>query len=311
MKSQNRFAKVFLAVTLFTVAAFAFAATLAIVSGATPKGVLAKLQAGLNKDEKTIHDIQDYAVEDVKKINVESGSTDIELVPGASATAGFALEGRAGGDTKMEITREGDAINVKIKRSKKMHWTFDSGFGLSTSQLHLRVALPKAYHGDMHVEVGSGDLTADDLTLNDVDLKSGSGDVKVTQVSAKNMNASSGSGDQNFSGKIEQLTARTGSGGMSLHNLIGKSLTVSTGSGELSISDIQAQVASAKTGSGSAAVKLGDLARWTATARTGSGGIRGDLAKDLRKSERHEFTVGHGADQLNVETGSGDVEINL
>lgn len=304
---HSAFTKIFAAVTLFTVGAWVVAGTLAKVSGTSAKDLAAKVERRLDKNGKDIHESKNLALEGITKINVEGKFTDVELIPGGDISADFTLEGRANADTKMEIIRGGDTVNVNIKSKNEMQWSFNSG--LSGSRLRLRVALPKAYRGDMRVQVGSGDVTAGDLELNDFEIKSGSGDVKVNQVAVKNLTASSGSGDQKFSGKVERLTASTGSGDMSLHDLIGKSLTVSTGSGELKISDIQAQVAMAKTGSGDAVVRLGDLKRWTATAHTGSGEIKSNLAE--KNSERHELTVGTGESHLNVQTGSGDVEISL
>lgn len=140
---------------------------------------------------------------------------------------------------------------------------------------------------------GSGNVSAK-AVAGPADLRSGSGNLELEQSGPGAVKVQSGSGDLrllNINGTVE---ARTGSGDISAEGrLIGPS--------EL------------RTGSGTVRVRLASGSKFHLSATSGSGSVHSDLPGVQPQGEeknRLSGDVGGGGQQLEIETGSGNIDLH-
>lgn len=141
----------------------------------------------------------------------------------------------------------------------------------------------------LKADTGSGSVRAHGIS-GPADLRTGSGDIEVELRVPGEIRAITGSGSVRVNGLNGALTARTGSGDIEANGSI-------TGNTKL------------QTGSGSVRLHLGHDARYNLNASTGSGTIR---AGQGRSTDHHHMSeaINGGGPTVEVQTGSGDIEIN-
>lgn len=162
----------------------------------------------------------------------------------------------------------------------------------------------------VHAETGSGDIDIDRVKGN-VHAKTGSGSIDASDIAGA-FEADSGSGritlQQTAPGAVR---VDTGSGGMELHGVHG-SLEAKAGSGTIQADGSPTGAWSVHTGSGGVQLKLPSNAAFDLDAHTSSGSISVDHPHSVQGSiGRKEVRgrVGGGGVPVEVETGSGDIQI--
>jgi hypothetical protein len=162
----------------------------------------------------------------------------------------------------------------------------------------------------VHAETGSGDIEIDRVKGN-VHAKTGSGSIEAEEI-AGGFEADSGSGHitlhQTAPGSVR---VDTGSGGMNLRGVRG-SLEAKAGSGTIEAEGSPTGAWSLHTGSGSVALKIPSDAAFDLAAHTSSGSISVEQPHTVQGSiGRKEIRgrVGGGGVPVDVETGSGDIQI--
>ncbi len=157
---------------------------------------------------------------------------------------------------------------------------------------------------------GSGDIAIDGAG-GSVLVRTGSGSIHATGV-AGGFDGETGSGhltlEQTAPGSVR---AETGSGGLDLHNLHG-SLQAQAGSGSIHADGEATGGWMVHTGSGSVELRLPQSASFDLDAHTGSGSINLShpvtVEGSIGKKDVHG-KVGGGGVPVNVQTGSGSIEI--
>lgn len=162
----------------------------------------------------------------------------------------------------------------------------------------------------VHAETGSGDIEIDQVKGN-VHAKTGSGSIRAEDI-AGGFEADSGSGhirlQQTAPGSVR---VDTGSGGMELRGVRG-SLEAKAGSGTIEAEGSPTGAWNLHTGSGSVELKIPSDAAFDLAAHTSSGSISVDQPHTVQGSiGRKEIRgkVGGGGVPVEVETGSGDIQI--
>jgi hypothetical protein len=162
----------------------------------------------------------------------------------------------------------------------------------------------------VHAETGSGDIDIDQVK-GTVHAKTGSGSIDASDIAGA-FEADSGSGritlKQTAPGSVR---VDTGSGGMELHGVHG-SLEAKAGSGTIEADGSPTGAWSVHTGSGEVQLKLPSDAAFDLDAHTSSGSILVDNPHTVQGSVgRKEVRgrVGGGGVPVEVETGSGDIQI--
>jgi hypothetical protein len=162
----------------------------------------------------------------------------------------------------------------------------------------------------VHAETGSGDIDITKVKGN-VQAKTGSGSIDASDVAGA-FEADSGSGRitlrQTAPGSVH---VDTGSGGMELHGVQG-SLEAKAGSGDIEAEGSPTGAWTVHTGSGGVDLKLPSNAAFDLDAHTSSGSISVNDPHTVQGSVgRKEVRgrVGGGGVPVEVETGSGDIQI--
>jgi len=160
------------------------------------------------------------------------------------------------------------------------------------------------------LHTGSGSIRVNDLG-RESRLETGSGSIHASSIAAP-MFASTGSGsiqvDLTGTGDVE---VHTGSGGIDLRGVNG-GLRGRTGSGHISADGSVKGPWQLHTGSGGVRLALGPNGGFELNVHTGSGSIHSDLPITVQGTfNRRELkgTVRGGGPEVEISTGSGDVEI--
>lgn len=169
------------------------------------------------------------------------------------------------------------------------------------------------FRGEVNAQAGSGSLTLENV-LGSVHAKTGSGAVSLRAIDG-DQRAETGSGGIRVEDSAGSLTARTGSGSVRVDGLTaGPELNIATGSGSVTVNGNLGPVreVSVRTGSGSVRLESSSALSLDVHLSTGSGSLRVDVPTISNvESGRRSFrgTVGAGAGQARVVTGSGSVRI--
>ena len=162
----------------------------------------------------------------------------------------------------------------------------------------------------VHAETGSGDIEIDRVQGN-VRAKTGSGSIRADEIAGA-FEADTGSGhitlQQTAPGSVR---VDTGSGGVELRGVHG-SLDAKAGSGTIEAEGSPTGAWNLHTGSGTVQLKIPSDASFDLAAHTSSGSISVDQPHTVQGSiGRKEIRgkVGGGGVPVDVETGSGDIEI--
>lgn len=154
----------------------------------------------------------------------------------------------------------------------------------------------ESHEGALWIDTGSGGVSIEGCRGEEIRVDTGSGGVELREIDCADLQVDTGSGGVRGRGlSAEGADIDTGSGGIAL-------AFDRMGGGDFRFD----------TGSGSVTVGLPQEASAEVRAETGSGSVRADVdfARILHR-ERDElaFTVGDGAASIDIDTGSGSIEI--
>jgi hypothetical protein len=168
--------------------------------------------------------------------------------------------------------------------------------------------------GRLSARTGSGRILLEDVQVDRLNAATGSGSIDLIGVRSDELRVSTGSGSiEGRDVRGARLDASTGSGGVRLESLTSDEVRASTGSGSvrLDFSTVPRDL-TARTGSGSVTLGLPRDPNVDVDVRTGSGGISSDFPVTMDQVRRNELRgrIGTGADgRIRVSTGSGGVRL--
>lgn len=131
-----------------------------------------------NLEIVNLNDVYETSLLDIQKINVNSISTDVEVILVNSSGAKFELvgyysEGRYNESPKLEIEGIDGKINVEI-----FYPLTRLTLGMARHRMNLKVYLPENYSGELDLYTVSGDVFVNDFNLENLWIETVSGDVK-------------------------------------------------------------------------------------------------------------------------------------
>ncbi|WP_426454437.1 DUF4097 family beta strand repeat-containing protein [Paenibacillus sp. S-38] len=250
----------------------------------------------------------------IKSIQVDSGSTDVRIVPGSTDEIRTRLEGRASSDyaerLRLEVKPEGEKLHIKAVESDEIH------LGLNLTHLELIVELPEKAWESVAIRTRSGNLELAELKGAKVEAEAGSGDIEASKIKAAQLKLLTTSGNirsEEFEG--ENLVFKAGTGDVVLVN--GQSeVDGSTGSGTITVqTEALQQNADLSTGSGDVIVESARQPSSLAVdynSGSGTGEIQWQGITYQDKSEdgeRIKGVFGAGEAHLKVRTTSGDFKL--
>jgi DUF4097 and DUF4098 domain-containing protein YvlB len=281
-------------------------------------------------------------------LDLNTGSGNVQVLPGSSQevriTGHIKVTNWFGGDGEDKIKRlqehppieqNGNDIRIGHMDDPELRRNISISYDLTVppdTQLHSHTGSGNqridGIRGPLEIDSGSGDLKLSSIgdtvragagsgnidvdgVKGNVHLKTGSGTVRATNV-AGGFEGSTGSGnltlEQTSPGAVR---ADTGSGDLELRGVHG-SLEARAGSGTIRAEGEPTAGWTVHTGSGTVQLKLPSNASFDLTAHTGSGSISLDhpisVQGTIGRKEVHG-KVGNGGVPVEVQTGSGNIEI--
>lgn len=166
--------------------------------------------------------------------------------------------------------------------------------------------------GILKLDTGSGSVTVTDAQ-GEVSLDTGSGDVTVNGVSGENLLMDTGSGSITGGGiDVKTLKMDVGSGGLRLDRIKAPRVAADAGSGGVELSfDAPITDLTAESGSGGVTIRVPAAQGAEVDIETGSGGIQTDFAIAMTRFARNHIrgTIGSGNARIRIEAGSGSVRL--
>ncbi|RJE83085.1 hypothetical protein D3P07_25985 [Paenibacillus sp. 1011MAR3C5] len=278
-----------------------------------------------------INEQQTIDISDVRNLDISSGSLDVRLVQGSGSDAVIKLEGWASKNyiknMKLESTKKDGTLQLSLKNDRGIR------FGFGFRGVKMTVELPEKTWNQLDVDLDSGDLSLEQMRVENAKLQTNSGDVEAADLQVdSNLSVSINSGDLT----LRTVTARkmdlsSQSGDLSVKGYEADSIDFKVSSGDVHFEDGTAELAG-KTSSGNIMMKSDNITRH-ADLRTGSGDVvvilennpnslsvqfkagsgDGVIQKDdftydsgSKGANKIKGRFGSGEIKLNVQTGSGD-----
>jgi lia operon protein LiaG len=166
--------------------------------------------------------------------------------------------------------------------------------------------------GILKLDTGSGGVDVIDAQ-GEVTLDTGSGGVTVNGVRGESLLMDTGSGSiRGGDVDVKTLKMDVGSGGLRLDRIKAPRVTADAGSGGVDLSFLAPVTdLSAESGSGGVTVRLPAAQTGDVDIETGSGGIDTDFPITSSRLARHHIrgTIGSGGGKIRIEAGSGSVRL--
>ncbi|WP_159886158.1 DUF4097 family beta strand repeat-containing protein [Paenibacillus puerhi] len=280
-----------------------------------------------------VHEEQSLEIGGIRSIQIESGSTDVEIAPGSSDRIQVWLSGKASGKyadkLQLSVEPQGDMARIVVDIPNQ------TGFGFQKRSLNLHVEVPEAQWKSLAVESSSGDIRLEQVKADQLRVKASSGDLHLEQLKGERITAIASSGDIRAV-ELEATTVdlHTSSGNITADRYTAGELKFEATSGDVTLMDGQG-IVSGHTTSGGIRLEADELTRHTELKGTsgdvvvalsnkpkslkleyGSGSGEGKvewegLSYTVRQEEgrRIEGTYGTGEVKLSVRTSSGDFKL--
>lgn len=282
--------------------------------------------ASFKSSEAKLVNTQNISLENIDSINIKYYSDDIKFY--TSDTDELILkEYRVDNDEDRLATIETNGNELSIVGAKfNMHFIV---FGFNNSYNRVEVYLPSGYTGSLSASSTSGEINSDlALKLKQCNLSCSSGDIDMNEIYAEDINVSTSSGEiiiqraegkRSISSTSGDIRVKGGSGDSTFSSssgeiIVEKSqglLNVDTTSGDIKITDSKGEK-TIETSSGEVIV---EKSSGIINASTASGDVRinaldggGNISTT---SGEVKFELSELSDDINVNTSSGDVTLNL
>lgn len=266
---------------------------------------------------------------DVKEIQFEVGSMDMEIVPSSSDMIRAKISGDASkkfhDNIILKLERDGDRVKIIADT--------DEGFsiGFSVMNLDLRVEIPARKWEELVLDTGSGNMDVKDITAEAIRVNGGSGDFTVEGIEVDQFIAELGSGEFDLRElKAANVEVKVNSGNTTFKQVTASKIAIEGGSGNVELIDSDAEL-KASISSGNITVELDEI-QHAMNLETGSGNVTiatdkkpesarikfnhgsGDLYNDWNDTDESvdgddtkNVTFGDGAAVVQVRTGSGNL----
>lgn len=189
----------------------------------------------------------------------------------------------------------------------------DNVEGTIRLDVHSATVNARGHRGALLVDAGSGSVSVRDAQLSDLTIDVGSGDVTVDNVRSTACLFDTGSGNVDGSvARCDRLRVDVGSGDVTLAAVRTDDALIDTGSGSVQL-DMTAAPASltVDTGSGAVTVTLPDDLHADVNIETGSGRISSEFPVQTARFARNTLRgiIGDGGAKIRVDTGSGSIAL--
>ena len=243
-----------------------------------------------------------YDASAVKRVELEWAAGDVTLKHGS----GTLSVSESGGDA--------------LATSERLHWWLDgttlrikyceSGYThiIPSRNKHLTLELPVNDRVDLKIDIASGEIRADALYVNSLDVKTASGGVAIDVLDAGEAHIDSASGGIRLGTvTVDVFSVDTASGGLGADRLNAKTVKVNSASGGVTLGLDTMETVDIGVASGRVTLKLLNAARG-ATVQLSK--LSGDFDCALPMTAGGKtYKIGDGAIQIKIDSASGGVTI--
>ena len=242
-----------------------------------------------------------YEADKVQAIHVDWAAGGITLTNGTGT---------------LSVSESGGAA---LSTSEQLHWWLDgttlyikyceSGYShlIQSKDKQLSLELPE--NVDLKINIASGRIKANALTVRTLNLDTASGGVEIGELYAKETIINSASGGIGIGTAVAENTfdVDTASGGLTVSRLSAKTVKIDTASGGVTLGLDAVDTVKIDAASGKTRLKLFDTAAG-ATVRLSK--LSGNFDCSLpMTAEGKNYIIGNGAMQIDIDTASGGVVI--
>ncbi len=275
------------------------------------------------RDGKYIHNVNEeesFTTTDIKNINIESSSSDINLIKYDDSEVKVHIYGKL--YTKDKNQKDDQIIKLNnglldIRETPKKYiniLSFNLGVLTNSNKLKIDLYIPRDYKENIIIDSSSGSIKADNLNLKKLDINTYSGEIDLKDVSAKDISFESSSGKISADNiETDDLEMKTYSGNNDYKSINAEKVCFESSSGNMSLGTVNAKKIAGDTYSGNIAVDK--LTSDDVNLEASSGKITlGDVIVKKIKCVTYSGDVAFNNAALNntqIETSSGNVILKL
>ncbi|MGH4123921.1 MAG: DUF4097 family beta strand repeat-containing protein [Clostridium sp.] len=272
---------------------------------------IAQVNTNSSSDKFNINTTKEFSKENIKTINVETVSTDVNII----TTKEDKIKVHFYGNTKskktvayLETNLNEDNLDILIKYPVFM-------LSLNGSmKAKLDIYIPERYKNNLKIDTTSGDAIIGNLQLDKFKFDTTSGDAKINVLTTNETIFDSTSGEVNVKSLLSKKNEfDTTSGDIKIENITGDILGESvSGSFKFNYKDFGNDI-NIDTTSGDVELKLPKKSEFKLDFDSTSGDLKNDFPITVTgEADKHEIkgTVGNGNKTIKIDTTSGNVTIN-
>ena len=253
------------------------------------------LGGGFNIEQKNIDEERTHNLSDVKGVDINTVSTDINIIPVDSNEIKVHLYGNVKSSSQMpgpELVSEirGGRLYIEVKHRVKIH----IGISFNENNLKLDILLPKSYASSIDADTVSGNLNIREFNLDELSFSSVSGNLLASSVNTMKASFNTTSGKIECGGFSGDMDFNSISGDMDVeYSTYNNNITANTTSGHTKI-------------------KLPEGSQFNLEFNSATGDFKSDFpmtTSGASGKNRVKGNVGSSSNTINIGTVSGDAEI--
>ncbi len=247
------------------------------------------------RNTQDIDMVKSFDLSGIKTIDINTMSTDINIIPVDSKEVKVHLYGTAASNNESSVPKlfsgiEGNKLNIQIKQSFKV----TIGFNFQNNNLKLDIYVPDIYSENITVHSTSANLYISEFTLDDLNIESTSGDLAISSVNARQAIIATTSGNTDFDSFSGNLDFKSSSGSIYVkYKSFNNNININTTSGN-------------------ARIELPGDSQFDLTFKSSSGNLINDfplVTHDTKNRNKITGSTGSSSNTINIETTSGDANI--
>ncbi|MBW9147158.1 DUF4097 domain-containing protein [Clostridium sp. CM027] len=264
-----------------------------------------------SNDKFNIEATKEFSKGNIKTINVETVSTDVNIITSKEDKIRVHFYGNSNSKKSaphLEAFVNGDDLDVLIKYPGKI-------FGINiNTKINLDIYVPEDYKKDLKINTTSGDVIIGDLRLDKFKFQTTSGDAKINLLTTNETIFEGTSGKVNVKSLLSKKNEfKTTSGDTKIENITGDILGQSvSGWFKFKYKDFNNDINIDST-SGDVELKLPKKSEFKLDFDSTSGDLRNDFPITVTgEADKHEIKgdVGNGNKIIKINTTSGNATIN-
>ncbi|MBE6981805.1 MAG: DUF4097 domain-containing protein [Ruminococcaceae bacterium] len=211
-------------------------------------GVMMALDWDFTKLSTVHYETNTYEIREVyENISIHTQTSDVEIIPSADGKTTVICKEET--KRKHLVSVENGTLTIRLADTTKWYERMGIHFG----KTKITVAVPEKAYNTIETKLTTGDISAKNLTAQQMELNLTTGDMKLSHISCKNLNVKATTGDIVLQNVIAQelLKAKGTTGDIKLHQCDAGELEIETTTGDITGFLLSPKQFTAKTTTGS------------------------------------------------------------